>query len=76
MLAFYYHSKIFSKLLIYGGIIGTTIGLIVFSYKNDYGVLYFFKSDTDMFDDFYNKPWFRAPPYFLGLLFGMYYREY
>ena len=33
-------------------------------------------SNIPFFSKYYIKPWSRAPPYMLGLIFGILYREY
>lgn len=76
ILAFYYHSATLAKLLAYAALLGTTIGTICFCYQKKLGVLYFFNQNINMFSDFYIKPWFRAPPYLVGIIFGIHYREY
>ena len=33
-------------------------------------------SQESIMKDYYYKPWTRCPPYFLGLILGMFYVEY
>ena len=36
--------------------------------KKQYGIPYFAAFTTDIYKSFYYRPWFRAPPYFIGML--------
>lgn len=70
---------ILGKLMIILMMVGTLaagLGLVI---DKEYGI-YPYDIFTFLFSDFfskyYTKPWYRAPPYLFGILFGMYYREF
>ena len=79
MLALYYHSATLCKIATIGSILGSTIAIICVSFYYNLGVFSYLtqpKHNYNFMDSFYIKPWMRCPPYLLGLLFGIYYREY
>lgn len=79
LMAIYSHSPYFGKLAIYLSLIGFTTYIIYASVYYDLGVMALMEQTKHNFNfgkNFYMKPWTRIPPFILGLLFGIYYREY
>ena len=70
---------IFGKLMILIMMVGGLAAGLAIVIEKEYG-LYPFDLNTffnsDFFAKYYTKPWCRSPPYLLGILFGMFYREY
>ncbi|KAL4481001.1 hypothetical protein ABPG72_014469 [Tetrahymena utriculariae] len=77
LMVIYANNKILGKVFIYLAL-GTFIGLAI-HYAYEYEIL-IVSQLSPMFNphwnDFYYKPWCRIPPYLLGLLFGIFYKEY
>ncbi|EAR92156.2 acyltransferase family protein (macronuclear) [Tetrahymena thermophila SB210] len=73
----YANNKTAGKLLIFSAL-GAFIGLAIYlSY--DYEILIVSQLTPMLnphWNDIYFKPWCRIPPYLLGLLFGIFYKEY
>lgn len=79
LMAIYAHNAFYGKLSMYLSLLGATIYIIYISVYADIGVLAMFQSTKHGFEfgeNFYMKPWTRCPPFILGLIFGIHYREY
>lgn len=64
------------KLLILAMLAGTQAYGIWLCLEREYLINYNNSSSETFQVDYYIKPWTRAPPYLVGLLLGLYYREY
>ncbi|KAL4432266.1 hypothetical protein ABPG74_020234 [Tetrahymena malaccensis] len=77
LMVIYANNKIIGKIFIYVAL-GVFIGLAI-HYAYEYEILIVSQLSAMLnphWNDFYFKPWCRIPPYLLGLLFGVFYKEY
>ena len=65
------------KFLIIAALVSTQIVGTVYSINENVKIPYItMLAKPDIMGTYYIKPWYRSPPYFLGLLIGVLYREY